>query len=446
MKEALIFLESLLNNNDTIVVGVSGGPDSMCLLSLLISLRAKLNLHIICAHINHGLRRESLKEAKFVENYCVANNIIFEYMKITGYTQNKFTEQEARSKRYDFFAKLVKKYQAQYLMTAHHGNDLEETILMRIVRGSNLKGYIGIPQINRNKEYILVRPLLMVNKNQILQYLKTNNIKYCLDKSNNNCNYTRNRFRKQMLPFLEKEDENVHLKFLKFSEELNEYHTYINELIKPKVNKIYQDEKINLLELNKEDEFIQKKIIEYVIEIIQQQEIFNINDKNINAILNLIKEKGNKQISLADNFIARKSYDYLYIEKNNKEKGYRYEFNNQIKILDKYVIKKIANTHEKSNFIIRLNSQEIKLPLFVRTVQNGDKIKVKNLNGNKKVNDIFIDNKIDLIKRKTYPLVVDNENTIIWVPGIKKSIFDKEIFEKYDIILKYMEEKDEYTK
>ena len=177
MKDTFLFLENLLENNDTIVIGVSGGPDSMCLLHILNSLKEKYKLNLICAHVNHGLRKESEEEAKFVQGYCEENNIKFKYMIIKNYHNNKFSEEEARRKRYNFFKETVKEEHAKYLMTAHHGNDLEETILMRIVRGSNLKGYIGIPRISVNEDYKIVRPLLNLNKKEILEYI--NEYKIC---------------------------------------------------------------------------------------------------------------------------------------------------------------------------------------------------------------------------------------------------------------------------
>ncbi len=436
MKEVENFLSNLLNVNDTIVVATSGGPDSMCLLSILNKLKNKYNLKLICAHVNHGLRSESESEKKFVENYCVINNIIFEYMKIDSYTNAKFSESEGRKKRYAFFIELMNKYQAKYLMTAHHGDDLIETVMMRIVRGSNLKGYLGISRINNN----IIRPLLTVSKKEILDYLKENNIDYVIDKSNEDENYTRNRYRKHLLPFLKKEDENVHLKFLKYSEELNSYNEYVNRVIKSKIDNIYKDNKINIEELLKEDEFIVKKIIEYVIIEIQRDNLFNISDSQFKEILKLIKSKSNKQIDLANNYIARISYNNLIIEKNINIKDYYYEFCDKL-IIGNKLIERIEKSDKKSNYILRINSEDIKLPIIIRTVKDGDKIKIKNMNGTKKVKDIFIDNKIDIKKRLDYPIVTDSNDNVIWIPGLKKSIFDKEINEKYDIILKYTEEK-----
>ena len=172
MKETLNYLNELLKKDDVIVVATSGGPDSMCLLNVLNSLQEKLNLKLICAHVNHNLRKESEYEKEFVENFCLKNNIIFEYTKFENYKNNKFSEAEARKKRYDFFEKTINKYNGKYLITAHHGDDLIETILMRIVRGSNLKGYTGFTKINKKDNYYIVRPLINLDKKMILNYLR----------------------------------------------------------------------------------------------------------------------------------------------------------------------------------------------------------------------------------------------------------------------------------
>ena len=124
---------------DAVVVGVSGGPDSMALLHLLIRLKKALDLQIICAHVNHNTgRKGQFEEQKFVEDYCKKNSVIFETMTIEKYGDDNF-HNEARTIRYSFFNSLIKKYNAKYLFTAHHADDLMETILMRIVRGSTLK-------------------------------------------------------------------------------------------------------------------------------------------------------------------------------------------------------------------------------------------------------------------------------------------------------------------
>jgi tRNA(Ile)-lysidine synthetase-like protein len=443
MKEATSFLNNLLKNGDTIVLGLSGGPDSMCLFHVLISLKDKYNLKIICAHVNHNVRPESEREAIFVEDICLKNKVAYEYFKIDSYENNKFSEQEARKKRYNFFYSLMDKYKANYLMTAHHGDDLVETIMMRIVRGSTIKGYLGIPFVTKGTNYCLVRPLLFYSKQDIINYLDSNNIEYVIDKSNENELWTRNRFRKQMLPFLKKEDKNVHLRFLEYSKELEMANDYINRVVDNKFNNIVNNNSIDINILKNEDEYIQKRIVERLIETLQKDNIININKEQFNNIINLINNKKNVSINLSDDFIARRSYDKLFIEVKKDIVNYRFIFNEELTILNKYIFKLLDNSKEKSNYVIRLDSSEIKLPLIIRPKEDGDKIKVKNLSGSKKVKDIFIDNKMDIKKRNEYPIVLDSSGTVIWIPGIKKSIFDKEINEKYDIIIKYVEENHE---
>ena len=202
------------NNGDIIVVGCSAGPDSMALIDSLLKIRDKYNLQLVVAHVNHNVRVESFEEAQYVKKYCEDNKLLFETMLIEKYGDDNF-ENEARNIRYNFFESLVQKYGANYLMTAHHGDDLIETIMMRIVRGSNLSGYGGFKKIVDMDYYKIVRPLIGYTKSELEEYDKENGVKYYIDVSNSKDEYTRNRYRKYILPFLKEENSNVHLKFLK---------------------------------------------------------------------------------------------------------------------------------------------------------------------------------------------------------------------------------------
>ena len=178
--------------NDVIVIGCSSGPDSMALVDMLLKIRDKFNLSLIIAHVNHNVREESYEEAKYLKEYCVTNDLIFETMTIEEYGDDNF-HNEARNIRYNFFETLVYKYGANYLMTAHHGDDLIETVLMRIVRGSNLYGYSGFKKVVDMEGYKIVRPLIHYTKAQLEEYVQSNNVKYFVDSSNDKDKYTRNR-------------------------------------------------------------------------------------------------------------------------------------------------------------------------------------------------------------------------------------------------------------
>ena len=149
----------LFHTNDKIVIGCSTGPDSMALLDMLLKIREKYHLSLIVCHVNHNIRRESVQEEKFLKGFCELHNLVFETMTIEEYGDDNF-HNEARNIRYKFFDTIVRKYEANYLMTAHHGDDLMETILMRIVRGSNLNGYSGFKMIVDMGDYQIVRPLI----------------------------------------------------------------------------------------------------------------------------------------------------------------------------------------------------------------------------------------------------------------------------------------------
>ena len=211
MKETKAYLKSLLKDNDTIVVGLSGGPDSMCLLDVIKSLNKEIK--IVCAHINHNIRKESFEEQEFIKNFCKKNNLIFETTTFDKKREDQdYNELELREKRYNYFETIIKKYKAKYLFTAHHGDDLVETILMRISRGSNLKGYTGFQIETKKKDYKVIKPLIFLTKEDINTYNQDHNIPYVIDKTNEEDNYTRNRYRHNVLPFLKSENQNIHLR------------------------------------------------------------------------------------------------------------------------------------------------------------------------------------------------------------------------------------------
>lgn len=440
MKEARLYLNSLLNNNDIIVVACSGGPDSMCLLHLLCELKEKFNLKIIVAHVNHKLRVESNDEALFVKNVCEKNNIEYEYMEILEYN-NSNIENDAREKRYKFFNELVLKYHANYLMTAHHGDDLMETILMRLTRGSSLKGYSGFHKVVVCGSYKIVRPLINETKEEITEYMHDNNYDYVIDKSNFSDKITRNRYRKNVLPFLKNEHKNVHKKFLKFSEELMEANLFIESYVVEILNKISNEKGIKVSELLKLDNFLLKKVIEYLLSSVYIDDLFLIHDKHTECIIGLIKtQKSNSKVMLPSGVVATKTYDYFRIEKLTEIDSYEYVIEDTVTLPNSKIIKKIDISEKKSNFVIRLNSKDLSLPLIVRNRRTGDKMEIKNLGGTKKIKDIFIDEKISPRFRDTIPVVTDQRGCILWVPGVKKSKFDVEKDGIYDIILSYEEE------
>ena len=428
MNKVYNFIDSLNIKSEYVVAAISGGPDSMFLLETL----KKYKFKIVVCHVHHNHRPESDDEAKMVEEYCKENDMIFEFMKIEKYTNNEFTEVEARELRYKFFDEIVKKYNSDILFTAHHGDDLIETILMRLTRGSSLKGYAGFEPISKDRGYIIARPLIFLTKKEIVDYLDEKCIKYAVDMSNNSDDYTRNRYRKKILPVLKNENENVHLKFIDYNKKI----LLADEYLK-KVSGKYINDKIDVSEFNKLDDIIKIYVVEGYLKNIYSDSITLISNNHIYSIIDLLEKGKNSTIDLPLNKKGILEYNVFRIEEISNTEGYDIEFTDSIKLPNGKQIFIDNTTNLTNNFVTHLNTSEIKLPLHVRTRKDGDSMKVLNMNGTKKVNDILIDSKVPSTKRDSIPIVTDASGEIIWIPGIKKSHFDRLKAGKYDIIFKY---------
>ena len=435
MTEVYKFIEELNIKSEYVVTAISSGPDSMYLLDILMNLNKKYK--IVVAHVHHNLRDESDEEALKLEEYCKNNKLIFEMMKIEEYPNNKFSEEVARKIRYEFFDKIVKKYNSDILFTAHHGDDQIETILMRLTRGSSLKGYAGIDPVSNDRGYKIARPLLSLTKEEIVSYLDNKKIWYSIDKTNVDLKYTRNRFRKNVLPELKKENKNVHNKFNEFNNKLLLADKYIQKQANIYYKEIVDDKDINILEFNRLDKILKIYILENYFKNIYKENIGLITNKHIEFIINKMLQNKNVVFDLPDNKKTMIEYNNFKVIDDLKNNKYEYEFIDYIKLPNGRVISVDNNTKLTNNFVIHLNSNEIKLPFVVRTRKNGDYMNVKNMIGRKKINDIFIDSKISKTLRDEYPIVTDSTGQIIWIPGIKKSHLDRKKEQKYDIILKY---------
>ena len=231
---------------------------------------------------------------------------------------------------------------------------------MKIARGSNIEGYAGIKEITNIKNYKIIRPLLNYTKEDILKYNKENNIKYYIDNSNKNENYTRNRYRIHILPFLKKEDKDIHKKFIKYSKTLIEYDDYIKREVQKNINTIYKKNIILIKELNKLDKFLIKNILYYILNDIYQNKNNIITEKHIENIISIINNnKPNLKLDLPLEKEIIKEYDKLIIkEKEIEEKNYKIELKEELEIKN-LIIKKINNEEKDGNEVCRINTQDI---------------------------------------------------------------------------------------
>ena len=415
---------NLIESNDIIVVGFSGGPDSVFLVEMLKKLQHFFNFKIYLVHINHLLRGEDAdSDENFSFEYAKKNNLeifikripVKEIAKEIG----KTLEEVGREERYKFFSEIYEKVRATKIATAHNKDDQIETFLFRLIRGTSLQGLEGIKIKNNN----VIRPISEIYKKDILEYLNKNEIQYKIDKTNFENEFTRNSIRLDLIPFIE-ERYNIKFKDKIFSliEEIRENNNnnslnlsdFIDlerRIILEKIKFLSNFDRKNLLGL-----FLNQKNIE-------------VNRNKIDEINSLIKSNGTKKIDLNKTYRVVKDYTHLYIE----EKKQDYTINNstiQLKIPSEQVFNnfKISVEIAKNLYIPKEKNQYLLDTLYndiieVRYRKEGDRIFLDE-NHSKKIKEIFIEQKIPKDIRDRIPIFLYNNN-IFWIYNVKKAYIPK---------------------
>ena len=274
---------NLIENGDKIILGVSGGPDSICMLDILHKISKKVDFEISVCHINHGLRENGKKDEVFVKDFCEKMNVPFFVkhvnVKEIAEKQKRGIEETGRMVRYHFFDEILHKTGSNKIAIAHNCNDDCETILMNILRGTGTKGLIGIEKVNGK----YIRPLIETTRKEIEKYLQQNHIIARHDESNDDNTYTRNKIRNIVLPYIEKEfNPNIVATLQRLSYIAEEQEQYLQkqtvelyeELCIEEVNltKDYTYNKLNnaeiiidLKKLNTREKILQKRVILYSI-------------------------------------------------------------------------------------------------------------------------------------------------------------------------------------
>ena len=294
-----IYEYNLIEPKDTVLVAVSGGPDSMCLLNSLYNLREKLKIDkLAVAHVNHMLREEAKEETKYVENFCKNKNIeVFtKYVNIKEISvKNKISEELAgREERYKFFDEVADKISANKIAIAHNYNDNAETVLMHLLRGTGVSGLAGITP-NREGKYI--RPIIKCNRQEIENYCEEEKLKPKHDKTNDENIYVRNKIRNQLIPYIKKEfNPNIIETLNRLSEIIYNEDMYMKKVSEEAYNLLCSEETedrivLRLKDFIKYDDAIKSRIILNVInklygttkgiEKIHIQDIIKLCDNNV---------------------------------------------------------------------------------------------------------------------------------------------------------------------
>lgn len=299
-------IEEKLNFKGTVILGLSGGPDSIFLLHFL----KNSPFRLIVAHINHQLRgRESDKDEKFVTEQCQDLELFIKKADIKALKGKKGLEETGRKVRYDFFQKLALKHKAKFIITAHHADDNLETIILNLSRGATLKGLSGMEEINQLSSKVqLFRPLLNIPKSKILDYLKTKSIPYRNDESNKDTDFTRNHIRHNIVPELKKINPNIVETTAKNAESLRDIQNQLEQQAK---NWLRRNKTLNAKSFRKKNPALQKEILIQLhkniighsqnIESVHLEEVIKMIEANIG---NKKKKLGQLTISINNNIIS----------------------------------------------------------------------------------------------------------------------------------------------
>ena len=314
---------NLISKNDKIVVAVSGGPDSMCLLHILLSLREEYNLELNVAHINHMIRENAIIDEEYVKDFCEENNVKLFVKKADVLSISKKnrigTEEAGRKVRYEFFNEVKEMTSSNKIAIAHNKNDKVETVLLNLIRGTGTYGLIGIEP----KNGIYIRPLLEIERKDIEEYCKINNINPRIDESNFQNIYNRNKIRNVVIPFIEKEfNPNIINTISRLSDIVKEEENYFNELVELEYKNIVIEEtndyiKLNLREFNKINIVIRKRLIFYTINKLLGNTM-GIEKIHVEDIIKLCSNNiGNKYLVPKRKIKVSLKNKQLYFEKNS---------------------------------------------------------------------------------------------------------------------------------
>jgi tRNA(Ile)-lysidine synthase len=423
----------MVQDGDVVVVAVSGGADSVCLLRILSELKDTLAMSLIVAHLNHGLRPlEDEKETEFVAGLAGGFNLPLAQEKAHNLRRVPGTslEEEARIIRYNFFEKILSEHDAQKVALGHNMNDQAETVLMNLLRGSGLRGLSGIPPIRENR---YIRPLIQVTRDEIHAYLKEKNMSFIVDSSNLEKKYLRNKIRLDLMPLL----LSYQPRFIEHLGELASLCREKNQSIEEEARKCLKNATLHAsqgvmdLSISVLKDLPMSTRFDVIREAIKQIRgtLRRIHGEHVKAVSDLINNpKPQVRTNLPEKLVVTKTYERLRFatdaEAEIRNFSYRIEHmgsvhipeTNQVLFLAE-VTKKDFSESSPSPRAAFVDLDRIEWPLLVRNFRVGDKFMPLGLKGSKKVKDVFIEKKISSQDRRRIPILTSG-NDIIWVCGI----------------------------
>lgn len=390
---------NLIEPGDEVISALSGGADSVALLYVLSFLSEKIGFNIRAAHLNHMIRgAEADRDEKFAIETAEKLGIecVVKRCNIPVLAKGKNTEETARKERYRFFSELSG--ENGKIAVAHNLNDLAETVIMRLARGTSVSGLSGIKIKNGN----IVRPLLFIERSEIEEFLSENKIPYVTDSTNLSDDYTRNKIRHDILPRFAALNENFLFSVARTAKKAKDAADYIAASAEKQYGEISR-----MIDINKLCG-LHNALKDYIIsESAYTAGMKEISDRNISDVKKLCGLPSGKKIQLSGMYEALRIYDKIKISKRAENNNYNYA----LKIGNNYIAE--ANytvTIEKSKKGIDL--AKVKLPLYARPKKEGDSFYPAGMGGEKKIKRLFTDLKFPVDKRGEYPIITDSEKIV----------------------------------
>ncbi len=424
----------MLQSGDRVLIGVSGGPDSMALLHVLWELRKEFRLSLYVAHLDHGLRPEGSKEKRFVQKAALALGLPFFSEKADTLTYQKEKniplQEAAREVRYAFLNELALKQQANKIALGHTADDQVESIVMRFLRGSGSKGLAGIPPVRAG---VFIRPLVECWREQIENFLQAQKISFLSDPSNRYLHYLRNRVRHELIPLLKKYNPNLPHTLLQMAEIFRAEEDYWEGLLQEKFSSFVRQQRkdaltLDILALNKQPLAMQWRVIRQAIRT-SLGHLRRIGFIHVLDITRLLQSpEPNKTLLLPYGLRVIKSYQTLTLALNPQQiASFTYEIlgPGYIEIpeigraLNLEVIPRPPLNKEKAPpHMAFLDFDHLDFPLIIRSFRPGDRIQPLGMEKEKKIKDLFIDLKIPVHQRRQIPLLFKDDQ-ILWIAGIR---------------------------
>ncbi len=407
--------EGLIDQPGTIVLGVSGGVDSMVMMDLFL----KAGYKVAAAHCNFGLRgEESDKDQVFVAERCEKFNIRLhtKLFDTVNYAKDKgiSLQMAARDLRYEWFEMLLADNGYSSVAIAHNKNDLAETFLLNLVRGTGIRGLTGIKAKTNN----IIRPLLFASRNEILDYAEANMVPFREDSSNLDIKYTRNRIRHNIIPEFEKISPSFINRLYETSERLKDVENIYSATLSKKFDQLCnQSGEECRIEIN--SLLALHPLATHLYELLRK---WNFSRELVPDIISSLAASPGKKFYSPSHRIV-KDRDHLIVTPLPAETVNRYYVEEEVEKLDHPLKVRFARTKNYSGFKIPANRKTacldldlLHFPLIIRKWQKGDYFQPLGLNGLKKLSDFFIDNKLSLVEKEKVWLLTSN-NRIAWIMG-----------------------------